>query len=473
MVDVRRSNRTRRGLVVGVLGALLVTAVTLAILTPRVVTLEPRPGAVNVGGQTPIRITFSQTVDPATFASKFEISPAVEGNLEIRERTLRFQPDPAWPDGARVEVELQPGSRSRLGLPLLRGASWTFQIAPARLLYVYQAGSEPELRTHVVGETSAEGGADEADLVYEFDLAANGRLATLVRGSDGEQLLRLAPGLEGEEARDLYSCPTEVRCREVTISGEAQFVAWTQQNLSRLDSGVVKHGPNEVWLLDIGASEAIQLDPDGPELRSPQWLADGRLAAYSEEELQLHVYEQVDPGEWLGVVVADHQLGSQWTWSPDARFVVFPEVELLSGVEARGQVDYYSHLQRVELETGVRTDLSESAGELVEDGSPVYSPDGLMLAFSRRWLDRLRWTLGRQLWVMRADGSGATALTDSPSFAHSNFAWSPSGEAIAYVRIDQSQAQAEPEIWIYDFVAGREELVVEGGHSPAWLSQSQ
>ena len=44
---------------------------------------------------------------------------------------------------------------------------------------------------------------------------------------------------------------------------------------------------------------------------------------------------------------------------------------------------------------------------MVEDVSPVFSPDGKWIAFARRYLDPLRWTPGRQVWLMRADGTEA------------------------------------------------------------------
>jgi hypothetical protein len=455
------------------LAALVVTGAALTILTPRVVNLLPAPDSSEIAGRTPIQITFSQSMDPSTFADRLHLSPEVEGRTNWNGRTLLFEPSSAWPEGARVVVELIPGGRSRLGLPLLQGSVWSFEVAPARMIFLLQTGAETRLVSQVLGEPKAPEALEETASTIGFSMAADGSLATLSKGANGVQVIRLWPTLQEESAQALYTCPDGSRCQEVAISSEAQFVAWTQQDLERSETGVIDAGPRTVWVMGRQAELPVQVGPQFQELRSPTWLSDGRLAAYVEENSQLTIFERAENGEWIEAVRLEHKLGSQWSWSPDARFVVFPEVELLSGAEARGGVEYYSHLLRVEVESGLRTDLSPVGGDLVEDASPVYSPDGLMLAFSRRWLDASRWTLGRQLWIMRADGSEAAALTDASSFAHSNFVWSPEGDAVAFVRVDQMRAQAPPEIWIYDLESGKAEPVVEGGYSPAWFPTSQ
>ena len=48
----------------------------------------------------------------------------------------------------------------------------------------------------------------------------------------------------------------------------------------------------------------------------------------------------------------------------------------------------------------------------VEDGAPVWSPDGEWLAFRRNINDGPGATLTKQLWLMRADGSEARPLTN-------------------------------------------------------------
>jgi Tol biopolymer transport system component len=70
---------------------------------------------------------------------------------------------------------------------------------------------------------------------------------------------------------------------------------------------------------------------------------------------------------------------------------------------------------------------------------PVYSPDGSRIAFIQvhshlRHLPRhrRRWIQHRDLYVMRADGSGLTRLTRSPDTLEEWPSWDPSGERIAF-----------------------------------------
>jgi Tol biopolymer transport system component len=131
-----------------------------------------------------------------------------------------------------------------------------------------------------------------------------------------------------------------------------------------------------------------------------------------------------------------------------------------------------SHLMRFELPaTGVGgvpapQDLTQDVA--LEDADPVYSPDGSHIAFARKYLDLARWTPGRQLWVIAADGTQARPLTDEPLYTHYDFAWSPDGEQIAYVRFHQTVLTLPPELWIIQTDGSDPLQLVIGGYAPQW-----
>lgn len=106
---------------------------------------------------------------------------------------------------------------------------------------------------------------------------------------------------------------------------------------------------------------------------------------------------------------------------------------------------------------------------LVEDASPVYSPDGQWIAFTRKYLEQDRWTLGRQLWAMRADGSGAHPLTDEPDFNHSALAWSPDSGGLVYMRFDETNPTQASEIWLVGSDGEGARRLVVGGYLPRWI----
>jgi dipeptidyl aminopeptidase/acylaminoacyl peptidase len=86
----------------------------------------------------------------------------------------------------------------------------------------------------------------------------------------------------------------------------------------------------------------------------------------------------------------------------------------------------------------VRLDGSGSTLLAKNAEEPVYSPDGSRIAFIRvhthikHSLHHKHWIERKDLYVMRADGSGLTRLTRSPRTLEAWPSWDPSGERIAF-----------------------------------------
>ena len=87
-----------------------------------------------------------------------------------------------------------------------------------------------------------------------------------------------------------------------------------------------------------------------------------------------------------------------------------------------------------------------------------------------------QWTPGRQLWLMRPDGTGAYALTAKPLYNHSAFTWSPDGRRLAYMRFNTADQTAPAEIWLVSIAAagaaGAEASAphrLVQGYLPEWL----
>ncbi len=160
------------------------------------------------------------------------------------------------------------------------------------------------------------------------------------------------------------------------------------------------------------------------------------------------VRKQPDPNV---VSLIPNGLGLLGSWTPDGTSLVLPEIllprlseeERLETDEHGSDPDFYSHLFVVNALTAFEQDVSGQEFGLVEDASPAVSPDGRWIAFARKFLDE-RWTPGRQLWIMRADGSQATALTQAPDYHHSAFAWSADSEQLAYMRFNQTDPFPAP-----------------------------
>jgi tol-pal system beta propeller repeat protein TolB len=112
-------------------------------------------------------------------------------------------------------------------------------------------------------------------------------------------------------------------------------------------------------------------------------------------------------------------------WSPNGKLIAY------RANPARGDE---SDIIVVAATGSTPRNLTNSPG--VADWSPAWSPDGRTIAFfSMR-------TGGRDLWLMRADGSGKRRLTNDGSL-NEYPTWSPDGRTIAY----QSARQGEFEIY--------------------------
>ena len=83
--------------------------------------------------------------------------------------------------------------------------------------------------------------------------------------------------------------------------------------------------------------------------------------------------------------------------------------------------------------------------------------------------DPARWTPGRQMWIMQADGSQAQALSSEEAYNHYDFIWSTDGNQIAFVRSDPTQLIQPPELWLVNPDGSNPIQLVKGGYSPIWI----
>ena len=135
--------------------------------------------------------------------------------------------------------------------------------------------------------------------------------------------------------------------------------------------------------------------------------------------------------------------GNQWNGerSPDGRRLLFaehpgPDVpSQVSVLESDGTVQQLTHLQRGAM-------------------SPTWSPDGRWIAFVATGAE------GRDIFVMRADGSGLGRLTGTPLPDFSP-GWSPDGKHIVF-QSGWGTTSAASTIWMASFPGGRARQITSG-----------
>jgi Tol biopolymer transport system component len=457
-------------LVLVLLGAAVVVAVILFfVLRPQVVSTSPVIVEGGVSRFAPLEIVFSREMRTELVEELLVISPAVPGEYAWEANTLRFTPSEGWPAGAKIEVSLEQGARSRLGLPLGEGVNWSFNISPVMLAYLWPADGSADvfLLDLENGETRQ---LTETGGVFSFAVSPEGRLlyyfaSNSQGGSDLYQVDRFS-----RETSRLLTCQRAL-CSGAAISPDGEWLAY-------------QHNDTAVWLLPLAeGGEPQQVSTAIQTASFPVWTEDGLLSYYDADAQEFVVY-QIDTGE---IESWHNQSGELGTWSPGGNEFVAPEffeveTDTLRGPSGESAFDIVdeseldpvvvasSHLQMYHLDSRTVTDLTED--NLAEDYSPAFSPDGTLLMFTRRYLDEERWTPGRQVWLMPAaavSGPGQRRqLTNAPDYEYSALNWHPDGERVAAVRFNVTLLIQPAEIWLLDLEGEAARLVI-GGYAPQWV----
>jgi len=461
-------------LALGVVGLLAGLALAAFLGLPRLGAVFPARGAPAASSRTPIRLTFNRPMDLASVQAGISLSPVMPGAWSAEGGTLIFTPAETWPLGAMVTVTLS-GGRSAAGLPLLGDDTWTFIIGTRRLAYLANLDTPNLWVLPVEGEAPPQPVTAEPEGIYDYGISPDGTtFVYAARRADGGADLRTI-GVDGTGATDLLLCPGEA-CVSPAFSPDGRWLAYQRHILvPGLAGGALSLGTARVHVydLDTGADRPM---PD-PQSRFPRWGPDGRLA-YLDTNREAVVVVDLATGAATFVPNASGQMGD---WAPDGLSLVFPEAAFPATTPDPADPDHVDELEgalttylaRVVLATNARTNLS-GEGAMTDDGSPVFSPPGDWLAFGRKQIVNDQWTPGRQLWLMRSDGSAARAITDDPLYNHSAFAWSTDGAWLAYMRFRTDEPGAPAEIWLVGVEAAGQPAVggprrLAAGYLPEWL----
>lgn len=460
----------RRPWLTGLLAGLLFVALLILALiffAPSLDEIQAGPrldvglaGQVLVPAGAPLRLTFSQPMQAESVEARLAIEPPVQGEFAWEGNTLTFLPDQPWPAGAAVTVTLTSGARASggLGLPMLRGASFTFSVSNPQILYLFPTSGPADLYLLAPENglperlTTIQGG------ILSFSVTRDGRqIYFAARNGQIYRLDRIS-----QETSVVVPCP-QADCSEPQVSPDGSYLAYVRTPVS-------VDGPRaypQVWLQPLPDGEAQLADPQAISTRLPGWSSQGWLAYYDEIEQQ---YRMVNP--LTGSRQAfENQTGESGAWSADGESFIAPEIFLIPNayLGSTGSLEPMptSHLLRYELDSGQSQDLTGE--DTLEDTAPAVSPVGQKIAFARKYLDPARWTPGRQLWIMNPDGTQGQALTEAPFYNHSSIRWKPDGSQLLYVRSNQTDLSQPLEIWQINANGSKPIRLIIGGFAPQWI----
>jgi Tol biopolymer transport system component len=176
------------------------------------------------------------------------------------------------------------------------------------------------------------------------------------------------------------------------------------------------------------------------EGREPRWSPDGKRLYFHGQEGVEHV--PPEGGESVLVPVGDEvfaafPMGSN-DISPDGKRILF------AGFSRK---DRGGHVFTLPIEGGVPTPITNVDRHEGVDTNPCWSPDGRWVAFTRGNEEGPSgWQVLHDILVVPSAGGAVRKITsDSDRVAHSELAWSPDGQSIAYFGEDRTIRLVSPE----------------------------
>ena len=472
--------KSRRGLspwlLIGI-GFLLGLVLVAAFSAPRVEQVLPAPGDEAVPATARIQIQFSQPMDTASLVSHFTVTPDVEGQFYWEGERFVFQPEAPWPSDEQISVELRAGARSTRLLPTLNRTRWQFTVGHPRLVYLWPTEGKADLYAQdLVPDATRLALTQSIYGVEDFTISPDGaRIAyTAVRGDGGTSLHLL--DLLDESERVVLECPSEASCRAPVFSPDGRWLAFEEHQFGEGQAGRLELERRQIGLVSLDQTAAhVLLDLQGHDVWGPDWSPTGLLTYYDEVLKAIVIVNVQDLDEPVILQFVPNGLGLMGSWSPEGDVFVIPEIvftEAGGAGDSEGQDDgevFYSHLYRVELDSGRTVDISPGDEIRVEDAAPVFHPQGELLAFTRKYLDEVLWTPGRQIWILDAVTQQAESLTTDPNLNYSALSWSPDGDKLAFMRRSLGDLNIPPDIGWIDLDSGEETILIQSGFLPAWI----
>jgi len=472
-----------------ILAALIIAGIAAGgflFFTPNLVSYAPAEGAEDVSGGTRILLNFSRPVLSESVKSHLIIEPGTEGNLSQEGNSFVFSPEKPWKAGETIHIRLEAGIQAddSIKLKTRKSYTWSFKIRKPRLAYLYPSDAAANIYSVDIDTgdqkvlTKLPGGV----LDYDVNPSGTAIYLTAKNGEGGSSIYKLilaqntgefTQNKESDEPADTEKLVTvldcgEESCRNPKISPSGKYLAF--ERIAPIGSENPTYP--QVWLLILDETSASNPAPfrvldNLHQTMFPDWSSENILVFY---DSTAGAFTFLNPKTKNSTQVFN-DTGQPGSWHPNGYEYIAPEIiivelKITDEPNSNEQVGS-SHLILYNLKDSTSTDLT--LNDTLEDTWPAYSPDGKLLAFARKYLDKDNWTPGRQIWLMHHNTREAHPITNDPLYNHFELSWSPSGKFLAYEKFDQSTLTDPPEIWVIDVETTIARQIAVGGYIPQWI----
>ncbi len=413
----------------------------------------PELAASEVGSRGPLELTFAGGQGLPGVEGYVRLEPETAVRAQWQGTTLQIWPEKALTAGKTYTLILAKGAPGPNGQVTRREGRWEVRVRSAQVMYLHPAQS-PDLWRAALDGSPAQALTQSGGKVFDFGVSPSGRWAAVSIRNDtaGVDIWRVSR--EGGAGEILVSCGKEM-CTNPAWSPDERQLAYSRR---RVSSTTGQPGLPRIELLDLASGQAAPLYAD-PEVSGfePVWSPDGQRLAFFDGMAGAIRIVSLSGGE--EDLLLPSQMGMVGSWSPDGRRMAYLDMQLTS---AAPLVTLYE----ANLESGkVRPFPLKGDFTLTEFAQPEWSPDGEWLLAGLRSLEG---PVSKQLWLIRADGSEAQALTDNFTQTHAAYRWSPLGDALVYQQLSLGASAYRPEVWVR-WEDGQFLRVAEDAALPNWL----